>query len=113
VALILFDVTDRKSFECLTEWIGLFHRSVQAPFLLIGNRIDLEDQREVSKEEVIAFAQGKECPSVEASAVAGQGMESAFRAVIDLALKIEIQRTARADVPVEMKEREDCCQTSV
>ncbi|MFX0196810.1 MAG: Rab family GTPase [Candidatus Hodarchaeota archaeon] len=50
--IILFDVTKRNSFERVREWYyELRSAAPNAPFVLVGNKIDLEEFREISKEE--------------------------------------------------------------
>ena len=49
--IIMYDITNRKSLNDLSEWCQLAkHEGIQ--ILLVGNKLDLEENREVSKEEV-------------------------------------------------------------
>ena len=55
-ALILFDVTDRKSYEEAKEFVAKIHKNVNyIPILLLGNKIDLESNRKVSYNEAFDF----------------------------------------------------------
>ena len=51
--LAIYDITRRETFESIELWVADY-RSVSGennPLVLIGNKIDLEDQRTVSTEE--------------------------------------------------------------
>ena len=57
--LVVYDITNRKSFENLNSWLIEIEKNGNKNVykLLIGNKSDLEDERKVSKEEGIEFAQ--------------------------------------------------------
>ena len=56
-ALILFDITDRKSYEEAKEFVAKIHQNVNyIPIVLLGNKIDLESNRKVSYNEAFDFA---------------------------------------------------------
>ena len=76
VFLFVYDVTNKKSFEDIELWLkeakeessdGIEH------FVLIGTKIDLENERTVSKEDVENFAKEKGMKFVEVSAKTGDG----------------------------------------
>jgi small GTP-binding protein len=51
-ALVIFDLTNRESFEKLGSWIKDFRgQRGEKPFCLIGNKADLKDQIVVTEEE--------------------------------------------------------------
>ncbi|NVM03756.1 MAG: GTP-binding protein [Candidatus Helarchaeota archaeon] len=51
-ALIMYDITDRDSFNNVRNWYNdLIEFTDNARFILIANKIDLEDQRQVSTQE--------------------------------------------------------------
>jgi Ras-related protein Rab-11A len=55
-ALILFDITDRKSYEEAKEFVEKIHKNVNyIPIVLLGNKIDLESNRKVSYDEAFDF----------------------------------------------------------
>ena len=57
--LVLYDITDRKSFLNVQTWISEIHNYGQENMflILIGIKIDLEDQRQVSAEDAKEFAE--------------------------------------------------------
>jgi small GTP-binding protein len=56
--IIVFDITNRKSFENIKKWYNLLTRVGRPTVVLIlcGNKVDLKDKREVSSEEGKALA---------------------------------------------------------
>lgn len=51
-ALVVFDITAEKSFQRAKEWISELHQNAEPDILisLVGNKIDLESERKVSRE---------------------------------------------------------------
>ena len=55
--VIVFDITNRQSFDDVQSWIDLIQNNDQKPLIvLVGNKIDLEEKRKVSKEEAESYA---------------------------------------------------------
>ncbi|HEY0088474.1 MAG TPA: Rab family GTPase, partial [Candidatus Lokiarchaeia archaeon] len=81
-ALILYDITNKESLLDLHNWIKLIENVTQPPRtkILIEHKIDLEDQREVSREEAMnIFNQYKfQGEILGTSAKTGQNIENAF-----------------------------------
>ena len=83
-ALVIYDTTNRKSFEKLDEWVRNFEEARGfVPTLLIGNKNDLENKRKVEEKEARDFA-GKN-PNMDfllTSAKTGANVETAFNELI-------------------------------
>ena len=56
--LLIFDITSRDSFKELENWLAEVEKNASTQILkiLIGNKCDLEEEREISKDEGEAFA---------------------------------------------------------
>ncbi|XP_075226473.1 RAS oncogene family member Rab4 [Lycorma delicatula] len=79
-ALLVFDITNRESFNALTDWLA-DARSLASPniiILLVGNKKDLEADREVTFLEASQFAQENELMFLETSAKSGENVEESF-----------------------------------
>ena len=86
---IVFDVTDRYSFEHLNEWIQLYCNFNQYPekvLFLLGNKIDKQN-RTVSFEEGNNFAKEKDIPYFETSAITMKNINEAFDKMINYTLE--------------------------
>jgi Ras-related protein Rab-21 len=79
-ALLVFDVTNYSSFNEVKSWILELQKNVQEPMflLLVGNKIDLEDQRAVSREDAFIYAHSIGAKYIETSAIHDQGIEQVF-----------------------------------
>ncbi|XP_030074502.1 ras-related protein Rab-39B [Microcaecilia unicolor] len=80
--LLVFDLTNRKSFESVllwyrevTEWV----QPVKMVFLLVGHKNDLEAQRQVQREEAETFAATLGISYIETSAKTNSNVEAAFQ----------------------------------
>jgi len=79
-ALLVYDITRRGTYNHLTSWLT-DARNLTNPntvIMLIGNKNDLDDKREVTFEEANAFAQENGLVFLEASAKTGENVEQAF-----------------------------------
>ena len=79
-AVLVFDLTDRNSFTRLQDW--LFELSLHCrrdPVrIILGNKEDLEDRREVDKTEAMEFARRHNILYLETSASISGEVEYAF-----------------------------------
>ncbi|HMF31242.1 MAG TPA: Rab family GTPase [Candidatus Lokiarchaeia archaeon] len=76
---ILYDITNRESFDHVQAWYDEMMQHVgTCPVVLIGNKADLEADRQVSAEEALQLAQKIEASFLETSAKTGQNVEDAF-----------------------------------
>ncbi len=84
VALV-YDVTDPISWENLPRWQAEIARVVPGVrFLVVGNKVDLE--RQVPRQQAIAWAQSRRLPYLETSASTGQGVRLFFEGLARLTL---------------------------
>ena len=79
-AFITYDITNRDSFERIPDWKhNLYLFAGEIPFILIGNKIDLEDERKVTfKEGMELSVQLGALQFIETSAKTGTDVEKAF-----------------------------------
>ena len=79
-AMVVYDITNRDSFEHVQNWIEDVRN--QSPktvlIILVGNKIDLEDQRVVTYDEGNEFAMKNGIIFGETSAKSGVGIEEIF-----------------------------------
>ena len=84
-ALVVFDITRRKSFEGLGKWTSDFlHLSGTADptILIVGNKVDLEHLRAVSTQEAVEFAESVGAAYVETSALHRTNIEKCFELLV-------------------------------
>ena len=80
-AMIVYDITCRKSFEHIQNWLQDVHDQSPKTVLtiLIGNKIDLEDKRAISTDEGQEYATQNGLIFMETSAKTGEGVEEIFK----------------------------------
>ena len=77
--ILMYDITLQASFDNLGKWINLINQLADGiPLILIGNKIDLEDQRKISKEKGEQFANDKNIDFFESSGKTGVNVEKSF-----------------------------------
>ncbi|XP_063241187.1 ras-related protein Rab-4B isoform X2 [Bacillus rossius redtenbacheri] len=79
-ALLVYDIANRESFNALGNWLS-DARTLASPnivILLVGNKRDLDAEREVTFLEASRFAQENELMFLETSAKTGENVEEAF-----------------------------------
>jgi len=79
-ALLVYDVTRRDTFEHLTTWLEdcLKFSSPNIVIMLIGNKSDLDAQRQVTQEEGNTFATKHGLHFLETSAKTAENVDEAF-----------------------------------
>lgn len=79
-ALLVYDVTRRETFSHLQTWLedAKTNSNTAITIMLIGNKCDLENKRQVSKEEGEAFAKANGLVFMETSAKTAQNVDDAF-----------------------------------
>jgi len=95
-ALVVYDVTDRKSYNNVFGWIEemLKHVKQKVPIVLVGNKIDLRDnvQDAITTEEGINLRKeiiekyGLDVLFIETSAKTGENVDKAFQGMAKLLL---------------------------
>ncbi len=77
-ALLVFDLTNRESFEHLANWIDEVRSNIgEIPMVLVGNKSDLPG-REVPREECESFSKKFNMYYLESSAKTGNGVTDCF-----------------------------------
>ena len=86
-AILIFDVTNRESFDHLSKWMNEVEASSihQIPFFLVGNKIDLSN-RVVSTNEMTKFSKNinQIVMTHETSALTGEGIKKLFNSCANL-----------------------------
>ena len=121
--VLAYDVTNSESFENLKFWINsiksnLGEKNIFIPIIIIGNKIDMEDMRDITKEDASKFAKENNYKYFETSAKTGEGVDEAIRDLVNQVLansdKNEAAKGERKSVKIEdnkenNKKKKGCC----
>ena len=79
-AFIVYDITRKQSFDSVEKWVNdvTAVADKKITIILIGNKCDLEDQRQITKEQGEEKANKLEIAFLETSALSGENLDKAF-----------------------------------
>ena len=77
--LLVYDISEKQSFQNIENWMeSIRENSNESPIILIGNKSDLNDERQVSIEEGQQKADEFGCPFYETSCKTGDNVNKCF-----------------------------------
>ena len=78
--ILIYDVTSLKTFENVKSWVSQIHEEIsdKVVIYLVGNKIDMDDERKVQTEEGQKLAEEFGVPFVETSAKSGVKIDNIF-----------------------------------
>ena len=88
-AMFLYDITAHKTLESLPEWLEVVRKNAgDIPIILVGNKIDLVEHRDVKLEEAQEVVRKYALSTnIEVSSKTGQNVEESFKIISELLLK--------------------------
>eukprot|EP00826_Nyctotherus_ovalis_P020111 TRINITY_DN1628_c0_g1_i9.p1 TRINITY_DN1628_c0_g1~~TRINITY_DN1628_c0_g1_i9.p1 ORF type:complete len:158 (-),score=42.75 TRINITY_DN1628_c0_g1_i9:107-580(-) len=98
VAVIVYDITNRESFEATSYWVKEVNEitNKNVVIALVGNKLDLESERAVQKEEGEKLARENNMSFVEVSASTGENLAEIFN---------EIGKRVLEEMPADEKQK--------
>ena len=100
-AFIVYDITRKNTFDSVSRWVSDLTATAdkKISIILIGNKSDLEDQRQVTKEMGEEKANQLQVAFLETSAMSGENLEKGFQMMIN-----EIYKKNHEDISGEEAE---------
>ena len=88
--IIIFDLTNRKSFQSVSNWVNDLRKYEEDLIgVIFGNKEDLTDERKITNIEALNLAQALSLDYVETSALTGKNIESSFYKIAENLFKSE------------------------
>ena len=89
--LLLFDVTKRSSFNACKNYLEevRINSDKKCVIYLVGNKIDLADERQITKEEAEDFAKKENIKYIETSAIKNMKVNEAFTSLLNSIYQIK------------------------
>ena len=119
--LLIYDITNRDSFKNLENWLIEIEKNASQNVLkiLIGNKNDLVNDREIQSEEGQAFANRNGMEFIEISAKMNTNVTEAFEALAKLMMKFNSEnknvlnknepKTLSAASGQDLNKKKKCC----
>ncbi len=111
--LLMFDLTNKYTFQNLEKWIKeIYNVRDKIPLIIIGNKSDLENKIEVKDDEVIQFGNKINASYYKTSAKNGKNIDNSVinfvKQIIDLDITNK-DKTYILDGSSIIKEEKKCC----
>ena len=124
-AFIVYDISRKNTFDSISRWVSDITATAdkKITLILIGNKSDLEDQRQVTKEQGEEKAKEFGLAFLETSASSGDNLEKAFSLMINEVYKkcqedinaetddnvVDQGKDITLNKPAEKTEKKKCC----
>ena len=111
-AVVVFDVTSSASFNEVEFWIGELDQaeSFSHYIILVGNKIDQEEDRVVSRADAESLAERSGAIYMETSALTGEGVTNVFKTIAEHFMTVaETNRNAKNTKLTPKREENSCC----
>lgn len=109
--LLVFSLTDHASFAEITKFQKQILRVKdrdEFPMLLVGNKSDLEHQRQVSLEEAQQFSCSVGMPYIECSAKLRINVDQAFHELVRIVRKFQLAERPYIEEQYKLKNKKRC-----
>ena len=109
VILLVFDISERKSFRNLVGWMNYIRNDLAAtcPVMLVCNKIDRDGG--VPRPEIREFAESNSLTVNYTSAVTGQGIEELFNEVATLVITKAKPKIESGPNLANAQKKKGCC----
>lgn len=112
IALLVFDLTTYSSFKHLREWAHLLREKAPKDIhiVVVGNKLDMEQHRQVQLEEAINYAMTLNATYMETSALTGQNVQELFMQIGSAILNSGLEETTvKIAEPDQKASKRGCC----
>lgn len=107
-AIVCYDITSKQTFEHVKTWVDDARniRGDNVSIIIVGNKIDLAEQREVYTEDGKKLADELGVSFIEASAKAGINIKALFKTLASNLPGSDSTKTKGKDTGVQLKKEE-------
>ena len=112
--LAIFDLTNRESFDNIAAWVADYRENSlsesNSKILLVGNKADAVDVREVSLEEAEALARSLQCEYFEVSAKTSVNIRQVFYRLAQIITNSQGKKEEKGEVlGAKVAKKTGCC----
>ena len=109
--ILIYDITNIKSYENIKKWINEIKEEIseEVTIVLIGNKIDNEGQRKISKEQGEKLASDYNVAFFETSAKTGQGINESVLYLVKKIMETDPEIKIRGKKLKSKTKNKKCC----
>jgi small GTP-binding protein len=111
IAVVVYSVTERETFVGVDTWMKSLKENADVRIIvfIVGNKVDLEEERQVSTEEGSAKAAEYGAEFAEVSAKTGFGVGDLFTTFPHTYIERQANERAQPPSALEASSRKPCC----
>ena len=110
--ILVYDITNKKTFSKIEEWSNILERNNKNySAVLVGNKMDLESERQVSTNEGLTLANKLNIEFFETSCLTNQNIEEMMNKISTLTInRFDSKRNSKLSLnKVNKKDGKNCC----
>lgn len=110
-AVIVIDLTRPETLDDIPAWIECLDRPGKVPFIIVGNKCDLIEERQIDLEKALETATQYGVEYFETSASSGEGVENAFACIVQKAFdeREKVKHFETESLEPAERPRSGCC----
>ena len=112
-AIIVYDITQKDSFNGAKSWLNEIKMKghEHCEFILVGNKLDLEEYRDIDKNEVMDFAMRNSITHLLTSAKTGDNIELVFERLCKKIFDVREKKIPPPNTPIDIETEQikTCC----
>ena len=103
--LLMYDITKKESYDKISKWMTSIkeYKDDNFPILLIGNKSDLEDERQITEEEGKQLANNYNIDFMEISIKENKNVDKAALAIINKVIEKQKDKLKECEDKIELK----------
>ena len=113
--ILMFDLSKKETYENIKTWINLINEECgnKMPILIVGNKMDLEDERFIKKEDAKAHFKNEKFKYVETSCKDGHNIKKAITSICKIIIHSKKIGTdisfSLNDSDISVNKKKHCC----
>lgn len=107
VSVLVYDITNRESFEELENWYKMVIDLADTKFVVVGNKIDLESERVVTSDEAKKYADTHNAHYMEVSARTGNNIIELYQYIAENSIETKDTKPIPEPIPQPIPKPQD------
>jgi len=112
-AIIVYDITQKDSFKGAKSWLDEIKAKghEHCEIILVGNKLDLDEYRDIDKNDVMDFTMGNSITQLLTSAKTGENIELVFERLCKKIFEARKIKKSRPNTPIDIETEQikTCC----